>query len=308
MHLIRLLLLSVMFFHFNSFGQSYTPMHLELGTCWYDVTIAGSSSFSQFMYRSSSIIDDTLIQGHRYYTAKIEVTSNINVSGTDIHYLRNDTMNKKVYSWINNKDSLIYDFSLGLGDTITYVTGIGYRSLVVDTIGILNVYGVNRSFYGHKQLAWDGLPIKLYIEGIGESRGFLRYNTIPYVDTVNPNGNVPVATQNVNCAYNKQPLYGSASFANSCWPVSNIYLEKKGTDLIIYPNPSPGILYLQNEIFSKENSSYNLYNIHGQKVKSGVFRKGAIRQQIEVDHLVSGLYSIEVRASQNLWVGKIIID
>jgi hypothetical protein len=81
----------------------------------------------------TTVIKHTFISVKTYSKVRklgIEITLNPNPSTSDKYfYLRNDTLNKKVYSFENGVDSLFYDFSLTIVDTMPR-TG-----WIIDTLG-----------------------------------------------------------------------------------------------------------------------------------------------------------------------------
>lgn len=62
--------------------------------------------------------------------------------------------------------------------------------------------------------------------------------------------------------------------------------------LVIYPNPTQNLLFLENV---KKGISYSIYNSNGQSVKSGLYSDG-----ISTSDMVSGVYIIQVRSEEGV--------
>lgn len=68
-----------------------------------------------------------------------------------------------------------------------------------------------------------------------------------------------------------------------------------------YPNPAQGTF----SIISKEDGSYELYSIAGQKVLSGAYNKSKL---IEASSLASGLYILKIYTGQATITQKMQIE
>jgi hypothetical protein len=122
-----------------------------------------------------SVADTTMNNNHYYIIQTMKAPHMPCFSleyypGNEFMYLRNDTLNKKVYAWINNTDSLIYNFDLQVGDT-AMITSASPGPYIVDSIVAKPILGIVRNvFYAHNV----GFAGKL-LEGLGSEFGFINY-------------------------------------------------------------------------------------------------------------------------------------
>lgn len=88
--------------------------------------------------------------------------------------------------------------------------------------------------------------------------------------------------------------------ANCNLTSSNEDLVKKGTDLVVYPNPSRGLLYLSGQ---PENGEWKISNLQGQILQEGSFPA----EQIRLVNSATGFYFLQWRSQNSLTggVGKI---
>lgn len=294
----RILILILLFTNYQSSAQ-YTPLHLDFGTCWNNISYQQTGPNHPIsLTENTSIIGDTTISNMHYYIAKqVAKYSNMPTEQVSYHFFRNDTSGKKVYSYHNGSDTLLYDFSLGMGDTIKSI------NLVVDTMGIALIYGVNRKFFGHKALAWDSLPSMLYFEGIGESRGIAR-NQVPYIDSVNINAPLYVRTGMVNCAYNGLTLIGDSTYGTNCAPLNTSKLFKSIIEVEIFPNPTSSNLSIEIDE-AIINCTIEIKTIYGQTIFN---QEGKQTNKLALDKLSSGIYILTIRNNNKIFTHKILKD
>lgn len=179
-------------------------------------------------------------------------------------YIRNDSINKKVYLRlsVNSKDTLLYDFDLQLNqrypptllrDTSMSPPGDDY------VIGIDSVF-LNSQWHKRFKLSIDSvcfsLPQHFYylIEGIGSTLGLFN---------------------EFHCVYNygdlvcmsigNRTLYPNNS-SGSCHLITDLAHNQINEEKItLSPNPTNGIVYLKGNIALQK---IDIYNLQGQKVKT----------------------------------------
>lgn len=297
--LITLVVILILF-TFNVRGQNYIPMHLDIGTCWNNISSQQTGpNFTTYLTENTTVIGDTSIGNLHYYIAKtVGNFSNSPNESVSFHYFRNDTMAKKVYAYYSGSDTLLYDFTLGMGDTIRSI------NLVVDTMGTVFLYGVNRNFFGHKALAWDSLPSMLYFEGIGESRGVAR-NIVPYIDSTNPIASLYVRTGEVSCAYNGMPLFGDSLYAGNCAPLSTS-LYQQSLALEVFPNPAQTYCTIQCKL--KSSGKIELFDWTNRLILSQSLTKGDNQLELDLSSFPKGIYFFRVLEETRVTSGKLAIQ
>lgn len=264
---LLILLLSISSLAFSQNYQGYTPLPTDTTTFWRESGIKAFGSQGTCFDYNYLIKGDTIINNHTYHIIqKVGVErqkvgaatcgSILNYIDEHAGYFRNDTSNKKVF-YINpkvgiNQDSLLYDFDLEKGDTLTdsYLTG-GYVHLV-DSVDTVNINGSLRKRFFINDSCQSGIDPVL-IEGVGSSYGLL-YDLNCSLCCFN----------SLVCVSNQgQTVYPDSS--TSCNIVTSLNeLGVKNKELTISPNPTNGFVKLE---FKDHLKSIEVYNLQGQKVQ-----------------------------------------
>jgi hypothetical protein len=279
----------------------YIPLHLDIGTCWHHFNYVSIDPNKAVV--ETRIISDTILYGNKYYkalkTGTIYIPPNnpFPIITGDIFFLRNDTLNKKVYSYniTYAKDELLYDFNLVIGDSIPGT------KLIVDTSGSQVIFGVNRKFYGAKSITYDNKPLFLIYEGIGEHRANFDLR-VPYFDSTAVIGGAWLYSGNLSCGYAGIPLFGDSLKAISCYPVSINETQTRMNSIEVFPNPvsdvitisNPNALTLKIEIRNLIGLSYITINTN------------QMNKKVNLEHLPSGLYSIEIIGHKSSFYKQIL--
>jgi len=244
-----------------SYGQNYIPLPTDTGTVWRAIqTDINYCNETQYQIVGDTIINSTTFQ-------KIMITSiqrnpgsicrgvvSISPDTTNV-YFRNDSVNRKVYFRTPNmnKDTLLYDFDLAIGDTLqpTYITR-NYDTIVVDSIRIDTIAGQQRRIFV-TSLSRNCPTNFEFIEGIGSNKGLLQ----PFTCFISP-------AYYLNCmSINGKTIYPDST--TSCNLITS--LEDRGTKKVIQllPNPTTGVF----NIPKNENLNFiQLFNMQGQLVTS----------------------------------------
>jgi hypothetical protein len=287
-----LLFLLIIFSRELIIAQTYTPFHLDIGTSWvtqgYNSSGTGTTGYLDV---KSTVVSDTVISSFHYYIiTSIRKHSGFNMITyklPDTTFLRNDTANKKVYAYINNSDSLIYDFDKQIGDTL-FPTLPGNFSVVVDTIGMITYYGIQYKFYGQKPITTD----QILIEGLGTKFGFVLHAYSPGFES-------GYFTKCIK--YQGQALYGDSS--NTCDVITGVLEYSNQDNILIYPNPSKD--YLQFNIpFVSNNVNVSVYSIIGSLL--GTYNKINLNSRIDISPLDKGTYIIELEIDGRNYYNKFV--
>lgn len=200
------------------------------------------------------------------------------IFGTDV-YLREDVAAKKVYTWKNNADVLLYDFSLPVGGTFTTSFGSTFTVMLITNV---NVGGaIRRSFRLD-----NGFAGFTWIEGVGSPEHPL---IADYELPSDPAIVVSCSAQNDILIYNQGIVNGGTPTDCSMLGIDENYLIRK---ISFSPNPFTTELQISSEI-SLNNASLKLFNSLGQIVKE-VKNINLQNYTLHRDSLKSGLYFIQL--------------
>ena len=221
-------------------SQNYIPMPFEDGMMWRSF---GALSVYEH-YDEDRISGDTIIAGKVYkivrrnsYSAPSTLTPYFPPYGTN--FVRQDTLNKKVFLRLGSKDTLLYDFNLQVGDTIHGIM-LGYlQNAGIDTIRIATIDSIPLNGVFHKRFISTRIydlytPLGNtygYIEGIGGG-GFLS-TSIGFERAL---GIVCVGK------YYNQTLYPDSLFECIYPTLTQDYQFLHPIQL--YPNPSSEVLHI----------------------------------------------------------------
>ena len=125
--------------------------------------------------------------------------------GTFPRYLREDTIEQKVYfrRTFDYEEKLYYDFSLQVGDSISFYPDYYFQLDIKQKEEIL---GINRYVYYLRPM-WDtGLPYTIWVEGVGSLAGIIR-------PSANPGLNGMGQTE-LTCCYGDNILVYQSDLAN----------------------------------------------------------------------------------------------
>ena len=167
---------------YDSLSQSYHPFP-DSNAVWREYGVDDPINLPDLFYINEYFIKgDTLINGLLY--KKVGFYSISSISGdtsasNDQFFYRQDTINKKVY--IQNlfypfNDTLVYDFNLEVGDTLSDMLYLPPENSVdyfvwIDSIDtILTPNGSLKRFWLFSTATWWGYGY--WIEGIGNINGF----------------------------------------------------------------------------------------------------------------------------------------
>ncbi len=288
-------LLSILFFSQILNAQTYIPLHLDVGTCWKSIRYVNSSFNGNRTLTEHTIVEkDTLINNTKYYKTLKNIIDTASL-GELIFYFRNDTLNKKVYSYENGIDVLKYDFNLTIGDTIPGTDWI------IDTVGTEQSFGISRNFYGLKTLYFDGNPEVLFYEGIGESRSaFMTFK--PYQLT-GPGGGF-VYVSKISCGFYGTPIFGDSIMASICFPLGNKDIIDIEKFIKIYPNPANDFLMIDFSSQMQNNYEIKLMDLFGNTIIQKICTE--VKTKISLQGLNNQLYILQVKYKDNIQQFKIL--
>lgn len=242
------------------------------------------------------------------------IYSKMNCYGNPCGYYRADSIKAYVRSTTNcsDKEYLIYDYSLAVGDT----TYIGYRLMwpssndtapvVVNAIDTVNYFGINRKrmkiLFNSCSNDFNLVDTMYWVSGIGSTtHPFYSFNCLCSA--------CEVAYTLLCYREDALLLYKDPQF-NTC-DTTYIGLDEihdKQIEVKIFPNPFSTLAKINlNPVANDVDSfSFFLYNIFGKEV----MQMSSIRQQTEISRkgLPNGIYFYKIVSNENtVDTGKIII-
>ena len=279
----------------SAFSQAYKPM-LSNSSEWYYFEIGFNPGTTHF-----AIDGDTLLSGllYRKITETRLFTPSSGITAIQTHYLREDSVARKVYfiDWNGNVD-LLYDYNLLPGDTFELPLVFGGGQLVLDSISYdfsdliqtslaMNAPGCipdssNLDFVSPKIFHFGGV---IWIEGIGclshlmETRLFGCYQFLSCHFDDNAIKDFHISS------WQNQLNYECISFF--------VGIDEKPFNegaLEIYPNPANG------ESITIDGDGLNLvelYNIQGQLIKTVEVKNDKVA--IDLNKQLKGIYFVKAQ-------------
>lgn len=188
----------------------------------------------------------------------------------------------------SSTEYILYDFNLGLGDTI--ISPFGGASCSNDTVIVEQVDSILASDGYHRQLHLSSFAI--WIEGIGSASYLLQPAEFLCVSG-NPG---------LQCMINDSLfLYPSAS--SSCI-VSVPKQINQLDDIFVYPNPTNSSVYIEHLNF--KTGVVKLYNLTGNEVLRANITSNTT--QLDISRFPLGIYFYQITNQNKSYSGKLIKD
>lgn len=266
-------------------------------------SVYGTDNFwsGVFLTRNYEYEKDTLLCGQQY----IKVESTPNHPNNVIGYARVD--NEKVYIRTSNncadKEYLMYDFSLNIGDTVYCGYDIydttQFWVVAIDTV---NHFGIDRktlrmNFYMGTP-PWGIVVGMDWIEGIGST-------THPFYPTVCLTDNCETLYTLLCYDSSGTQLYQNSSF--STCDTTNVGIEetRNKLNLSIYPNPFFQSTTIDIGLVNPEKVKIEIYAIDGKKLYDLKTSPENMKFQIG-DRLTEGIYMLKLLTDNQEITKKII--
>lgn len=306
------------FILFQSFAQDYQPIP-ESDAVW----IQASFLYSMNNHEHSTITnplsfgEDTLIGGEFYHTLQgHQIVEWVDGWGdpqnyetgtyTDPNYkfyFRQDVPSKKLYAWAEERDTLLYDFDLTVGQIYPQtLLNMNYPNLKVmgeDSVQLLNGVYHKKWLLGTESA--DSGYISL-IEGVGATSGF---SLIMY-PLFEQSGTILCLKESDNQLYENwndigliAPEYSELCEAN----VSLNEISKNESNIHVWPNP------LINQVTIRCEDGINVIeviDVYGKRLET--IEGNDIKElNMNLEHLYSGQYFLIVTTSNQQEIVKSIV-
>jgi hypothetical protein len=243
---------------------------------------------------------DTVIDFTSY--TKIYLDASIYTDGSTYHHeyieaIRQDTFAKKIYvrSIINPYEQLLYDFNIGIGDTVSTVSIYNLVVSSIDSVLIGNDFHKRFNFF-------NSFSYPLYlIEGIGVNGGIggTIYNNLGWE-----------TSEILKCfkVNNVTVLEDSSYSYTNCELFTGLNIVSDNVELKLIPNPVTLNSYLQFSKILNENTALIFYDISGTKIKEEVCTK-ITSIFLSEDNFRKGIYLLSIKeANQELKWKKLVIQ
>ena len=204
-----------------------------------------------------------------------------------VSLVREDTIAKQTYAFLESAENLLFDFSLGLGDTlnadiydaILASETIQFPGGIVDSIKVIDLYSrPRRTIFTFGYYNIIGLPFET-VFGIAEGVGYTEHGIF------------------------YEPFSAFIDYCEVDIEQCDLILSNKSTEphkeIKIYPNPSNGIFQIESE---ERLINIKVYSVLGQlvaKVKS--------TKEIDLSNLENGIYILVISTDHDRDVIKRIV-
>lgn len=271
-------------------SQTYVPFPTaQDSVSWKMTEWSWGNKFESFLYFS----EDTLINGKNYskvYTGNYLFKDESN----QLSYLIREE-NKQIYSRSisSGNESLWYDFSLNVSDTLIIDTAGYLKKAVVTEIDSIEFEdNIFRKRFLLSPLDNVMYPPVYHVEGVGNTgTGFFHpFGLGGIVD-------YGIAT---SCIFSPNTLFYKRQDATNedCYVLikETDINDIDGNELNVFPNPTNNFLNFSENILE---SSIEIYSLAGQKVFEEFYFSG---KQIDISSLEKGIYFLKMKGSVNGFV------
>ena len=207
--------------------------------------------------------------------------------------IRNDSIAKKVYYVIpnTNKDTLLYDFSLNVGDTLKTFIATQCSPVKINYIDSVLI-GSNYRKQWHVVNCLFGYTTKI-IEGVGSDFGLLEQ--MSHLQKVS----------GLNCFSELDVTMYPNSSSSNCPSLTTGINESVSTDYTwrIFPNPAKNSVTIsQTEPTFKK---YEIYDLNGRLVTEN--KINGILQKVDLIGYAEGMYIVKLIGTQKVEFKKIVV-
>ena len=286
-------------FFLNAFSQEYHPV---LNNTTWIVTRHVSCCIDDrtviFVPGAQTVIGDYT------YTAYADPLPRLDSNLQYIHtvYLREDVAGHKVYKLVEGVDTLLYDYDMETGDTISQY---GYNWTVSAVDELATNVGPRKRITLLAHHSFSNYVKQIWIEGMGTNKHpfYPQQNmTAPFLSS---SGGSMIY---IDCVYqNEEHVFGNGDCTSMLSMLSTTNTVDAGQKVVFSPNPVATELTIDSQS-ALQNASLKIYNIQGQLVKE-VGNFSGKKFTISREKLNSGLYLAQLfEDGQIIKTAKIVID
>lgn len=270
------------------YSQDYYPIVQE-NNVWNVLKVAPTPGVpwdSTYWTMTYKFYGDTIISNQTYkkvYKSEEEIPINWEYEGC----IREEEQKVWYFPQYGNEETLIYDFTLNIGDTVTI---LGWEPMVVDSISQIEINGEDR-----KQIYFStwGQFIEHWIEGIGSNFGILQSGTSLVVGWY---------TRFLCMLEDGELIYMNPNY-NSCYLINTEIEEINNSIIKIYPNPAKDKIYINNT----ENIKIESISIIDLKGKN-IMKFERNKTELDLSGISTGIYLLKLTYGNEIIIKKIVIE
>jgi len=270
-----------------SFSQMNYPIPMDSTSTWRLYTSArdGASNYSTSSDFRVFIAGDTTIGNHIYSRLLSSGVHSANYQGITwstpyenefYAYIRSDS--SRTYIFFIDREELLFDFSLQVGDTLPMTFNNWSPSLVITSIDSVLVAGKYlKRFHIYEEAG--GMGSTWYIEGIGHEQGLLECMNLTL-----DSGSL------FECyAENHIPVFPQGSSCDLTVNVNDQPVSDK--QILIYPNPSGGIFSITLKSDSEKYLNVKIMGVTGNLILSETWniKQGENEKKINLSGASAGI-------------------
>lgn len=309
--------LNAFLIQFSLLAQSYIPVP-ESDATWIQASYLYNMNSHEFStltiplsFKNDTLINNVVyhqLEGHTIvewvdnWGSQTDYATGMFTLQTETQLIfRQDIPAKKVYARVSNKDTLLYDFNLVVGQVYpeTY-TNLNYPNLKVmakDSLMLMDGLYHDRWILGTN--ASDSAYVTI-IEGVGANSGF----SLPIWPLFEQFGKTLCLRVGENQIYDNWAENGTiipAKQVDDC--ASNVSLEKKEnrTKFHIFPNPSTGDLTIRTE---SSDEQIRIVTSIGQVIEIASKNEAG---EYYIEGLKPGVYLVQSISNSNFSSQKIVV-
>lgn len=249
----------------------------------------------QNTYSKSLKVEGTIETNGYIYSKIIRSSDSLNNEWINTNIRLRQDSSSKIYILENGNESVLYDFSLIIGDTF-YIESWDCEIIVtnIDSVQLNNGEKRKRLFLNNS--VHPGEPPLEWIEGIGSQFGLTEYRGVYCAIDLN---------NKLLCFYNNQELLYPANPPN-CFETITSAIEplSANSKVQIMPNPFNNNIFLYNK---SENSiiEFRVYSNLGVEINSKLCTQQI--NQINLEKLIPGAYHVLIRMENGEAYSKTLI-
>ncbi len=263
------LLIFIVVFSFSCLSNSFCQEFGVQGASWHYTKVYHPIEYPVYGFVNITYERDSIISDETVKIFKVSENPEL-AQGTSVDtiYIFNK-MNKVYYFW-RNKQGLLYDFDINVGDTITYdlpyyafnFVGDSTVSMKIDSISFLVID--NKEFRTIFQSPIDAKSnYQVHFSKINERIGNMEYLLPqPILNSAEVD-----EIRDVRCytdfeTFYQSPQYGNMPCDTMIFTSDEVNLIKSNSPLV-YPNPCTDLLQIKNQY---SNCTVEIFSVSGQKM------------------------------------------
>ncbi len=214
----------------------------------------------------------------------------VHIGSSIVGAIRDDTVTRKVYFHNNNNETILYDFSVNVGDTVFYNHEDYNYYKTVEYISYVDINGQQRKMFHLLNSLFD-MP-DYWIEGIGS---VYRYGLL---NPLNPGIVMDGSTPYFGCfTHDTISYFVDSTCLGDCpctdWLVEIMENINSDTEIVIFPNPTKNVLTIEFLSSINHYESFEIFSCLGELVLNQEFFN---ERQIEInlEFLSKGIYYIRL--------------